>query len=117
MALGLKQLTPDPVKSLKIGSTVNGTISKIIDAGVFMKLESGAEGFIRASELIVTDRPMFGDRPDRSDRKERAVVPADIKVGDPIYGHRDEDRQTRPQNRFVHPQVREGARKRTSQEV
>jgi small subunit ribosomal protein S1 len=83
MALGLKQLTPDPIKSLKIGSTIEGVVSKIIDAGVFVKMESGAEGFIRANELVATDRPMFGERPDR-DRKERAVVPADIKVGNPI---------------------------------
>jgi small subunit ribosomal protein S1 len=81
MALGLKQLTPDPVRSLKVGASVQGTISKIIDAGVFVKLESGAEGFIRAGELVATERPMFGER---SDRKERAVVPSDIKVGDPI---------------------------------
>lgn len=83
MALGLKQLTPDPVKSLKIGQTVQGTISKIIDAGVFVKLETGAEGFIRAAELQ-NDRSMFADRSERPERGVRAVVPADIKVGDAI---------------------------------
>ncbi len=80
MALGIKQLTPDPVKSLKIGEVVTGTVSKIIDAGIFVKLESGAEGFIRANEII-NDRPMFGERPDRT---VRPTVPADVKVGDPI---------------------------------
>ena len=83
MALGLKQLSPDPVKSLKVGQFVNGTVSKIIDAGMFVKLESGAEGFIRANE-IVNDKPLFGERPERSERAPRAVVPSDVKVGDPI---------------------------------
>jgi small subunit ribosomal protein S1 len=83
MALGLKQLTPDPVKSLKIGETVAGTVSKIIDAGMFVKLESGAEGFIRANE-IQNDRSIFGERPDRTERAARPAVPSDVKVGDPI---------------------------------
>ncbi len=55
VSLGLKQLSPDPWEKVEeiypIGSTVNGTISRITTFGAFVKLEKGLEGLIHISEL------------------------------------------------------------------
>ncbi|MDD5455824.1 MAG: S1 RNA-binding domain-containing protein [Candidatus Margulisbacteria bacterium] len=55
VSLGIKQLTPDPWEKVEeiypIGSTVNGTISRITSFGAFVKLEHGLEGLIHISEL------------------------------------------------------------------
>ena len=55
IALGLKQLTPDPwpeiVKSYPAGLEVEGTVSKITNFGVFLELKPGLEGLLHISEL------------------------------------------------------------------
>ena len=56
MALGLKQLTPDPwieeiPNKFKPGDKINGKIIKITDFGLFMELEGGVEGLIYSSEI------------------------------------------------------------------
>ena len=55
IALGLKQLTPDPwpeiVKSYPAGLEVEGAVSKITNFGVFLELEPGLEGLLHISEL------------------------------------------------------------------
>jgi ribosomal protein S1 len=58
LTLGLKQLTPSPweVASEKYprGMMVKGKVSKIMDFGAFVELESGIEGLIHISELSPT---------------------------------------------------------------
>jgi small subunit ribosomal protein S1 len=56
IALGLKQLTPDPWSSdiparYHIGDSVPGTVTKITNFGVFVELEEGLEGLLHISEL------------------------------------------------------------------
>ncbi|MCB9868686.1 MAG: 30S ribosomal protein S1 [Planctomycetes bacterium] len=56
IALGLKQLTPDPWAQdiparYHIGDSVPGTVTKITNFGVFVELEEGLEGLLHISEL------------------------------------------------------------------
>jgi small subunit ribosomal protein S1 len=75
MSLGIKQLSSDPLSTLKIGQNINGTISKVADFGLFVKLEGGFEGFIRANE-IQAKGSKFDDAP---------VVPSALyKEGDAV---------------------------------
>jgi len=62
MALGLKQLDPDPwlgdiPERFKLGSEVKGKVLTITDFGIFVELEGGVEGLIYSSEII---RPQSG---------------------------------------------------------
>lgn len=84
IAVGLKQMTPDPIKMLKPGQQVNGVVSKVGDFGLIIKLESGLEGLVRSSELQ-HGRSMFSEPQERKDRNQRfAPVENPYKVGDPI---------------------------------
>lgn len=56
MALGLKQLEPDPwLKTIperfKLGDEVDGKVLMITDFGVFVELEGGVEGLVYSSEI------------------------------------------------------------------
>jgi small subunit ribosomal protein S1 len=56
IALGLKQLQPDPWTQdiptrFHIGDSVPGTVTKITNFGVFVELEQGLEGLLHVSEL------------------------------------------------------------------
>ena len=56
IALGLKQLQPDPWSQdiparFHIGDSVPGTVTKITNFGVFVELEDGLEGLLHVSEL------------------------------------------------------------------
>ncbi|MEW6214034.1 MAG: 30S ribosomal protein S1 [Nitrospirota bacterium] len=57
MALGLKQLEPDPwlhdiPERFKLGSEVKGRVLRITDFGIFVELEGGVEGLVYSSEVI-----------------------------------------------------------------
>jgi small subunit ribosomal protein S1 len=81
IAIGLKQLNPDPLKVLTPGQQVNGVVSKVGEFGVIVKLESGLEGLIRSSELH-HGRSMFSDPEDRNSRNQPQENP--YKEGDAI---------------------------------
>lgn len=55
IALGLKQLQPDPWEGVEerysIGSNVTGKITKVAPFGAFLELEPGVEGLIHSSQL------------------------------------------------------------------
>lgn len=55
IALSLKQLRPDPWKTVqeryKLGQTVEGVITNVVDFGAFACIEEGLEGLIHVSEL------------------------------------------------------------------
>ncbi len=55
VALGLKQLQPEPWEDAgdkyKTGERVRGTISRVMDFGAFVELEPGVEGLIHISEM------------------------------------------------------------------
>lgn len=57
MALGIKQLEPDPwvhdiPARYKLGSEVKGKVLRITDFGIFVEIEGGVEGLIYSSEVI-----------------------------------------------------------------
>ena len=57
MALGLKQLEPDPwlqeiPEKFKLGTEVEGKVLMIADFGIFVELEGGVEGLIYSSEIV-----------------------------------------------------------------
>lgn len=56
VALGVKQLTPDPWKDeiprkYGVGDVVSGQVVKVANFGVFVELEDGLEGLLHISEL------------------------------------------------------------------
>ncbi len=60
IALGLKQLSPSPWKSVDerypLGTRVNGEVTNIVNYGAFVKLEEGLEGLVHISEMSWTKR-------------------------------------------------------------
>ncbi len=60
VSASIKALTKDPYDSLekkyKIGSIYDGTVTKLMDYGAFVRLEDGIEGLIHSSELSWTNK-------------------------------------------------------------
>ena len=60
VSASVKALTSDPYDSLekkyKIGSIYEGTVTKLMDYGAFVRLEDGIEGLIHSSELDWTNK-------------------------------------------------------------
>ena len=60
VSASVKALTEDPYsnieKKYKVGSVYEGTVTKIMDYGCFVKIEEGIEGLIHSSELDWTNR-------------------------------------------------------------
>ncbi|GAB4482977.1 MAG: 30S ribosomal protein S1 [Thermodesulfovibrionales bacterium] len=57
IALGLKQLTPDPWVSdipdrLRLGDEVAGKVLRLTDFGLFVEMENGVEGLVYSSEIV-----------------------------------------------------------------
>jgi small subunit ribosomal protein S1 len=60
VSLGMKQLVPDPWKSVAerytVGSRVRGKVVSLTDYGAFIELEKGVEGLLHVSEMSWTKR-------------------------------------------------------------
>lgn len=60
ISLGLKQLAADPWSMVdtryRVGETIEGRVTKLMDFGAFVELEAGVEGLIPVSELSWTQR-------------------------------------------------------------
>ena len=60
ISCGIKQMHSDPYESLekkyKIGDTYDGMVTKVVDYGVFVRLEEGLEGLVHQSELSWTKK-------------------------------------------------------------
>ena len=60
VSASVKALTEDPYsnieKKYKVGNIYEGTVTKIMDYGCFVKIEEGIEGLIHSSELDWTNR-------------------------------------------------------------
>jgi small subunit ribosomal protein S1 len=60
ISLGLKQLATDPWTQVtvkyRVGDTVEGRVTKLMEFGAFVELEAGIEGLIPISELSWTQR-------------------------------------------------------------
>jgi small subunit ribosomal protein S1 len=55
ISIGVKQLQPQPWDSVpnkyKVGERVRGTVTRVMDFGAFIELETGVEGLIHVSEM------------------------------------------------------------------
>ena len=60
ISASVKALTEDPYQNIekkyKVGEVYEGTVTKIMDYGCFVKIEDGIEGLIHSSELDWTNR-------------------------------------------------------------
>jgi ribosomal protein S1 len=59
VGLSLKRLLPDPWQSVderyRVGQTVDGVVTHVVDFGAFARVEEGLEGLIHVSELADFD--------------------------------------------------------------
>ena len=60
ISCGIKQMHPDPYENLekkyKVGKIYDGTVTKIVDYGAFVKLQEGLEGLVHQSSLSWTKK-------------------------------------------------------------
>lgn len=66
MALGIKQLTPDPWQNeipakFKLGNEFKGKVLRITDFGIFVEIEGGVEGLVYSSEVDASKEVKEGD--------------------------------------------------------
>ena len=85
IALGLKQLEPDPwiekIPALfRLGDEIGGKVLKMTDFGIFLEMEGGVEGLIYSSEIVqpaegeqIKEGDMIGARVIRIDIEERKI--------------------------------------------
>jgi small subunit ribosomal protein S1 len=89
VALGLRQLSPDPwqddiPRKFSIGTTVKGKVTKITNFGVFVELAADLEGLLHVSELSDTkvESPEEVVKPGQEiEVKVLRVDPTDRKIG------------------------------------
>jgi small subunit ribosomal protein S1 len=73
ISLSLKHIQPDPYKNYKTGSIVKGKVTKVMDFGIFMEIESGIEVLIRNNEISLSK-----DGKEQSSFKEGNEIDAKI---------------------------------------
>ena len=60
ISCGIKQMHPDPYENLEkkyqVGKIYDGTVTKIVDYGAFVKLQEGLEGLVHQSSLSWTKK-------------------------------------------------------------
>lgn len=87
IALGLKQLEPDPwldeiPARFHLGDEVSGRVLRITDFGIFVEMEGGVEGLVYSSEVLI---PPAGEAPLQEGDEIRArIIRVDIderKIG------------------------------------
>lgn len=80
-SLSIKQLTPDPwlevMKLYTPGSKHKGVISKIMNFGIFVRIEEGFDGLIHISELDLDDGAWIYDHFKTDDEIQFAVLSVD----------------------------------------
>lgn len=88
VSLGLKQLSPDPwvgiKKKYEVGQIVQGTVSRVVEFGAFIKLDEHIEGLVHISEITydhvdkITDKLSVGDT---IEAKIKKLIPEEQKIG------------------------------------
>jgi len=84
MALGLKQLEPDPwltdiPEKFKLGSELKGKVLTITDFGIFVELEGGVEGLIYSSEIVKPQSGMIEDAIKTGDTIDVRIIKIDCE--------------------------------------
>lgn len=93
LALGIKQLQPDPwndiVKKYPVGSVHKGIVRNIINYGVFVELEPGIEGLVHISDLSWTKKVRHpGELVKRGDPLDVVVLALDAEQRRISLGHK-----------------------------
>ena len=111
IALGLKQLTPDPWSQdiparYHIGDSFPGTVTKITNFGVFVQLEEGLEGLLHVSELADHKVENPADVVKISQKVEVRVIKIDPdarKIGLPLIQTHFDEEQAEIQGQYTEP--------------
>ena len=78
ISCGIKQMHPDPYENLekkyKIGKIYDGTVTKIVDYGAFVKLQEGLEGLVHQSSLSWTKKNIHPSKILSSSQKIKVKV-------------------------------------------
>jgi len=82
VSLSMRQLRPDPLSGIEVGSVIEGTVSRLVDFGAFVDV-GGVEGLVHLTELaeyrvasameIVTPGEVVRTKVLSVDRKRRRV--------------------------------------------
>ena len=82
ISLSLKEALPDPWQSAGekyiVGSVVNGTVTRVVDFGAFVKLEDGIEGLVHISQLADHHVTNPAEVVNSGDEVEVRVVSVDV---------------------------------------
>ena len=78
ISCGVKQMHPDPYENLekkyKVGKIYDGTVTKVVDYGAFVKLEEGLEGLVHQSCLSWTKKNIHPSKILSSSQKIKVKV-------------------------------------------
>ncbi len=78
ISCGIKQMHPDPYENLekkfKVGEIYDGTVTKIVDYGAFVKLQEGLEGLVHQSSLSWTKKNIHPSKILSSSQKIKVKV-------------------------------------------
>ena len=78
ISCGVKQMHPDPYENLEkkyeVGKIYDGTVTKIVDYGAFVKLQEGLEGLVHQSSLSWTKKNMHPSKILSSSQKIKVKV-------------------------------------------
>ena len=78
ISCGIKQMHPDPYENLekkyKVGKIYDGTVTKIVDYGAFVKLQEGLEGLVHQSSLSWTKKNIHPSKVLSSSQKIKVKV-------------------------------------------
>ncbi len=81
ITLGMKQLMPDPwaqlVQQFSLGSTVEGTITKVAGFGLFVEIAADVEGLMHLSELELAPEERLEQRYHVGDKIRAQVIKLD----------------------------------------
>ena len=78
ISCGIKQMHPDPYENLEkkyqVGKIYDGTVTKIVDYGAFVKLQEGLEGLVHQSSLSWTKKNIHPSKILSSSQKIKVKV-------------------------------------------
>ena len=78
ISCGVKQMHPDPYENLEkkyeVGKIYDGTVTKIVDYGAFVKLQEGLEGLVHQSSLSWTKKNIHPSKILSSSQKIKVKV-------------------------------------------
>jgi small subunit ribosomal protein S1 len=82
IALGIRQLVPNPWKQLrdtkKVGDVVEGPVRSVTDFGVFVEIADGVDGLVHAADMSWTERVRPVDRYKVGDTVKAVLLDVDV---------------------------------------